>query len=93
MSHRAIWKFPLTGEAVDMPIGSSILAVQDQRGIPTLWALVDPHAAATEERRFVIMPTGRVFQINGKRHIGTYQQGPFVWHLFEITQEGAESHV
>lgn len=83
-----IWKFPLAVVSVnslDMPKGAEILTVQTQGDIPCLWAMVDPDAE--QERRYVeILGTGQpIFKADGceRRYIGTFQQRPFVWHVFE----------
>ncbi len=57
---RTIWKYviPLQNEvAVDLPRGAKILCVQSQRGIPCIWALVDPEAP-TERVLFCWRGTG-----------------------------------
>ena len=42
---KTIWKWTLQPETtIDMPHGAKLLAVQEQRGEPHLWALVDPGA-------------------------------------------------
>ena len=85
---RAIWKYPLTGDtrvALEMPIGARVLAVQMQGHLPCLWALVDT-SADVQRRTFRIFGTGHRFDLSPDApHIGTFQDGPFVWHLFEAT--------
>lgn len=88
MSARVIWKFPLAAlgrNAVYMPVHSQILAVQMQAGVPTLWALVQPDADR-ETRRFETVGTGQPLSddLDGHGYIGTIQQGPYVWHVFEV---------
>lgn len=97
---RAIWKFPL-GVAPDgkvaevtMPEGAQIahFAIGPARGItaaarglPTIWALVDSDSPP-ETRRFQIFGTGHPLP-RGARHVGTYGDGPFVRHVFEMIGE------
>jgi len=70
---------------VAMPAGAKILSFQLQKGIPTIWAEVDP-AARPVERRFVAYGTGKDLPPPERRaYVGTYQcdGGETVWHVFE----------
>lgn len=79
-----VWKFKLgldRRQSVAMPVGSVPLNVQCQDGCACLWALVDPNAPQ------VLVPIellGTGYEIDPAlvRHLGTYQAGPFVWHVF-----------
>ena len=85
MTMRAIWKFPLIwggSQDVRMPRGAEILCVQKQGLTATIWALVDP-LALTEARSFEVIGTGWQFDPTGMRYVSTWQDGDFVWHLFE----------
>ncbi len=82
---KTVYKYRLTGKyttTLQLPKQAQILSVQMQEGVPTLWALVDP----TEElipRYFSIVGTG--WEIEEEvTHIGTFMEGAFVWHVFEI---------
>ena len=83
-----IWKFPLTvtdSQRVEMPEGAQLLTVQLQGNQPCLWAVVDSDNE-TEDRYFEIYDTGNPIRgdINETaKYIATFQQGPFVWHVFE----------
>lgn len=88
---RSIWKFPL-GVALDdkaaevtMPEGAQVAHFGLQDGSPTVWALVDSDNPP-EPRRFQIFGTGHPLP-RGCRHVGTYGDGPFVWHVFEMVGE------
>lgn len=92
---RQIWKFPL-GVAPDdatvtleMPAGAQIVqfAGGEHSAVfaPTIWAIVDTDEQP-EPRRFTVYGTGHPLPRNG-RHIGTYFDGPFVWHVFELVGE------
>ena len=88
---RSIWKFPL-GVALDdkaaevtMPEGAQIAHFGLQSGDPTVWALVDSDNPP-EPRRFQIFGTGHPLP-RGARHVGTYGDGPFVRHVFEMIGE------
>lgn len=67
-----------------MPDGAEILSVQFQRGVLTLWALVDP-SKPTVPRSFEIVGTGFELQGSARRHIATVQTESqnLVWHIFE----------
>lgn len=85
-----IWKFPLMmvdDQSIAVPSGARPLYVGlDPVGDPCVWALVDP-AAPTHGRRVRIVGTGH--PIDGEftgtaiqPYVGTFVQGPFVWHVF-----------
>lgn len=88
-SHFTIWKYNVGVSdmfSIMMPKGAQILAVQAQRGIPQLWALVDPDQE-TELRYFVLFGTGHpITNADKLQYIGTFQveQGTLVFHLFEV---------
>lgn len=89
---RQIWKFTI-GEvaetfAFDMPDGARILDCQLQRGIPQLWALVDPHAPKVT-RSFMLLGTGHTVDLarfDQVDHVATFQLrgGELVFHVFEV---------
>lgn len=85
---KRIWKYTLElkdEQTIMMPAGAMILSVQTQKGVPMLWALVDP-THTTTPRRFAVFGTGvDEFEVNGLTFIGTIQQrsGGLVWHVFE----------
>lgn len=93
---KTIWKFPVAPKqkSISMPKGAEVLSVQEQHGMPCIWALVDP-SNKTEERHFEIFGTGHDIPMNGERksyqnpvkrkYIGTFQLqgGSLVFHLFE----------
>lgn len=71
---------------IDLPFCAEVIAAGVQGGKHTFWAMVYPDQLLPNEHRwFVIYGTG--FPINPAlhlEHISTYQDGPFVWHMFEI---------
>lgn len=91
MSTAVIWKYPLDRLEMRLrvPAGAVLLTVQVQRGVPTVWARVNPDPnAPQEERAVVLVPTGGG---NGMihpewRYLGTIQlhDGEFVAHAFEV---------
>jgi hypothetical protein len=82
MGNKQIWKFEIKEGSIRMPIGAKILSVQSQRERGMIWALVDPNAE-DEPRSFAVVGTGESFDETNMTYIGTYQESPFVWHLFE----------
>jgi hypothetical protein len=82
---RVMWKFPFDVAprfSVQMPAVHRVCAVQLQGGVPCMWVLVD-HASAVETVWFRVVGTGHQFDLDGLGFVGTFQQAPFVWHLFE----------
>jgi hypothetical protein len=65
-----------------MPMDAQILTVQKQDGEPTIWAMVNTENEL-ETRNFTIVGTGNSFDDKDMKYIGTFQDSPFVWHLFE----------
>lgn len=82
---RVIWKYELTitdAQFIDMPADAEILSVQMQGDTLCLWALVQP-IAELRGRVIYVVGTGNPFPIGRVKHLGTVQQGMFVWHVFE----------
>jgi len=85
---KVIYKFPIVDITIDnylsLPKGASILTIQLQGVTPMMWMLVDPDAKI-EQRRFRVVGTGHQTIEDNMVYIGTWQDAPYVWHLFEIT--------
>lgn len=85
---KTIWKFELTLHgAIEMPDGANILTVQEQRGVPCIWAEVDTNAPMVK-RHFDIYGTGHEMKVDmgvERKYIGTFQiqGGALVFHVFE----------
>lgn len=78
-----VWKFriPMDEEfCLEIPSDPDILHVDVQHGDPCLWARVDPDRPFAKYT-FYIVGTGHDIP-PGLAHVGTWQEGPFVWHLF-----------
>lgn len=71
-------------QSVSMPKGAKVLCVQVQNGTICLWARVWTEAEY-ELRTFLVVGTGNPFPESNRPplYIGTVQQPPFVWHIFE----------
>jgi hypothetical protein len=78
---KTIYKYTLD-EPVRIPQGSTVVQVGIQDGLYCIWAIVDTDAPL-EERRFVVVGTGRELS-NNMVHVGTVFENPFVWHIMEL---------
>jgi hypothetical protein len=85
---KTVFKYPFFGGPGDtivlaMPDKAEIVRFAMQGRTPTIWAIVDPDESPVD-RRFKVIGTGR--EIPGHaRYLGTVDDGPFVWHGFEVT--------
>lgn len=89
----AIWKFRIPVEGafeIDMPAGAKLLCVQVQRGLPFIWAEVNPNAEL-KPKRFRMFGTGRPMDIGDDwiDYVGSIQldQDLFVFHLYEVDDD------
>ena len=90
MATQTIYKYPLQVDdetTIKMPLGAKILTVQEQGGVPCIWALVND-SVPKKERTFLLLGTGQRcedLRICESNYIGTFQLagGRFVGHLFE----------
>jgi len=87
---KVVWKFPLKVEPKQnliLPLGAQVLCLQNQRDIPTIWALVNPKEERREKRLIQMVGTGHdELSPSGGDYIGTFQynHGSLVWHFFHI---------
>ena len=71
---------------LEMPAGAEVLTAQTQGDHAYLWASVNPATSApVTQHTFRLFGTGQYFSEVGVKYISTFQQPPFVWHLFEVT--------
>jgi hypothetical protein len=87
-----VWKYPITGlreQAIVMPVGAIILAVQTQQGLPRIWALADEDEPRLEVRTILQVRTNaRITAAAVARlaYLGTYQvegSSKATYHVFE----------
>jgi hypothetical protein len=85
---KTIWKFEMSqGDMphpvcqLDMPAGAKVVRVARQGAAICLWAIVESDNAL-QPRLFATVGTGRPIPLD-VRYLGTWDDGPFVWHLFE----------
>ena len=86
---KQIWKYSLEN-VIEMPKGAEILTVDIQNGQmfnAQMWVKVDTENEM-EKRMFEVIGTGQNFDDTNRKYIGTYQDGPFVWHVFEKDIDG-----
>lgn len=69
-------------QALHLPSESKILHVDVQNENICLWALVYENWPV-ESRMIRIVGTGHPVDTADLIHLGTVQQGPYVWHVFE----------
>lgn len=79
--------FPIVDKfRIPMPKGSQLLTVQMQRGLPHLWALVDPDEPIIN-RIFRLAGTGHPIEEDPShlKYIGSFQMNEeaLIFHLFE----------
>lgn len=85
---KTIWKFQFVIDdefIIEMPFKAEILTAQNQYGLNCLWAIVQPENGR-ETRKFRVYGTGHPFNHDGVnlKYISTIQDGPLVWHIFEV---------
>ena len=81
---KQVWKFQV-GTAVttiDLPRGAKVLHVGIQDGAVCFWASVTP-TAIKQSRQFKVIGTGQHYDREWE-YCGTVQDGPYVWHVFEV---------
>ena len=82
---RTVWKYPLPRTKVsmiEMPAGSSVLAVMVQDLEPVIYCEVDPTASPIR-RGFAVFGTGDPIEGRESLHyVGTFQIRAIVYHLY-----------
>lgn len=62
-----------------------ILNIQEQNGIPVMWAIVDPDDEVIEPLKIIAIGTGWELPTGLEDYLGTTQdEYGFVWHYFTI---------
>jgi len=82
-----IWKYeikPTDTQKVNLPVGSRIIAIQEQKGTVCLWAEVDDRTENTESVTIEIYGTGHPIPPGNREYIGTFQMfgGDLVFHAY-----------
>jgi hypothetical protein len=88
-----IYKYELvanTETIIDnMPAETDVLCAQAQGEDVCIWARVNPEIEESEERTFLVAPTGEDLPNQPLSYIDSCQQldGVLVWHIFEVLPE------
>ncbi len=72
--------------ALPLPAGWKPLLVEEQNGTPCLWVELDTDDKELWNHHFQVFGTGHALPDFGS-HIGSWQSGPFVWHLYQLGSE------
>jgi len=82
---KTIYKYPIQitdEQEIQMPCDANVIhAGLDPQGTPCLWVEVDT-AAPTEPVSVLVVGTGNPMPYVAHTHLGSFVQGPFVWHVF-----------
>ena len=85
---RKIYKYELPVDGGIITIKQciiKILSIQEQNGIPMMWAIVDPDNEVVEPLEITAIGTGWELPTGLKDYLGTAQDGyGFVWHYFSL---------
>lgn len=78
---RTVFKYQLTSGDLELPKDATVLMVRDG----FLWAEVETEAE-TELRRFRVFGTGHeIPKERFVKHVASWVDAPFVWHLYEVS--------
>lgn len=82
---KTIWKYPIdiiNWQCLNMPANPTLIhAGLDPQGTPCVWAIVEPDEPC-EPVSIRVVGTGHPFTSELTQHVGSFNQGPFVWHVF-----------
>jgi hypothetical protein len=84
---KVVYKYEIAPDkrSAEMPLDSKILKVDMQGDALMLWVehgWVDGNTVRTV-RHFEVYGTGQPIPLHTE-HVGTFFDGPFVWHVYEI---------
>lgn len=82
---KVIFKYDI-GTPVYVPNDSQVLCVKLQNGVGRVWVLQDSEAEDIKYNyiQLEVIGTGQGFDDTGKKYIGTYEDGSFIKHVFQI---------
>ena len=82
---KTIYKYPIQitdEQEIKMPCDAEVIhAGLDPQGTPCLWAKVERNHPL-EPVSVLVVGTGNPMPFHAERHVGSFNQGPFVWHVF-----------
>lgn len=85
---KTVYKYPIQiadEQEVSMPYDAKVIHVGlDPQGTPCLWAKVESNNRPEPVRVLVVGTGGPIpyMPYHEERHVGSFTQGPFVWHVF-----------
>jgi hypothetical protein len=83
---KTIFKYPITitrFQSVEMPDGAKPIHVGlSPDGTPCIWAEVNTENPIINHSVNVVGTGHDITNLTFKRHVGTFLQGPFVWHVY-----------
>jgi len=84
-----IYKYALNSmfTRIMLPNNAEILCVKMQDDVPQMWVLLDTKDIKKRMRSFVIVGTGEKRVIDNMKYIDTYEEGFYIWHVFEELNE------
>lgn len=83
---------PQLGGTFSLELPSSVelihVAVDNKTGIPCMWFEFDKADEKNLETvNFKLIATGEEFDDANLEYMASYQYGPFVWHIYQITED------
>ena len=85
---RKIYKYelPVNGDIITIEqCVIKILSIQEQNGVPMMWAIVDSDNEVVEPLKIIAIGTGWELPTGLEDYLGTAQdEYGFVWHYFTI---------
>ena len=91
---KSVYKYPfnIVDEfTIEMPVNASFLRAEVQEGCgPCMWVLV-AIGAPIEKCTFRVFGTGHSIPDAGLSWLTTFQDTPYVWHLFWYTSQFKET--
>ena len=82
-----IWKYSIStndNHNILMPTGSIPCYFNMQNGSPCIWSIILDPAAQKIDYHFILMGTGKEYEIKEFKYIGSCKDGAFIWHLLQI---------
>ena len=89
------YELPINGGIIKIPNAvDQFLGVQEQNGIPMIWAIVDLDVEDVEPIEIIALGTGWEVPSTVDKYLGTAQdEFGFVWHYFTIKLQELEYQI
>lgn len=83
---KTIYKYPISiadEQESTLPFGAEVIRVGlDPQDVPCVWAIVDTEQLAAQLKTIFVIGTGQEVRDDFFNYLGSFNQGPFVWHVF-----------